>query len=79
LKDADLKDLQQQDNRNEDYFLTAQCCQMCYFSAKFGYFLIWLAGKICFLRVADVLAIFEIFWLKIWRIFVQDLDQCLVH
>jgi len=57
----------------------AQCCQVCCFSAKFGYFFIWLAGKICFCRVADFLSIFKIFWLKIWRIFVQDLDQCLVH
>jgi len=52
---------------------------MCYFPPKFGYFLIWLAGKICFWGVADFLAIFEIIWLKIWRIFVQDFDQRLVH
>jgi len=52
---------------------------MCYFSVKFGYFFIWLAGKICVWRVADLLAIFAIFRRKIWRIFVQDLDQCLFH
>ena len=52
-----------------------QCCQMCYFSAKFGYFFIWLAGKIRVWRVAAFLAIFAIFWQKIWRIFVQDLDH----
>jgi len=50
-----------------------QCCQMCYFSAKIGYFFI------CVWRVADYLAIFEIFWRKICRIFVQGLDQCLLH
>ena len=43
-------------------------------------FFVWLAGKIRFWRVADFLAIFEIFWLKIWWIFVQDLlHQCLLH
>jgi len=48
------------------------------FSVEFGYFVICLADK--FLRLAGVfLAIFEIFRRKIWRIFVQDLDQCLVH
>jgi len=29
--------------------------------------------------VADFLAIFETFGRKIWRIFVRDLDQCLVR
>ena len=53
-----------------------QCCQMCYFSAKFGYSFIWLAGEIRVWRVADFLAIFAIFWRKMWRSFVQDLDQC---
>jgi len=52
---------------------------MCYFSAKFGYFFIWLAGKICVWRVADFLATFEIFGRKIWRIFSRDLDKYLVH
>jgi len=52
---------------------------MCYFSAKFGYFFIWLGGKFYVWRVADFLAIFAIFRQKIWQIFVQDLDQCLVH
>jgi len=51
----------------------------CYFSAKFGYFFIWLAGKIFVWRLADFLAISEIFWRKIWLIFVQNLDQCLLH
>jgi len=49
---------------------------MCYFSAKIGCFFIWLAGKIRVWRVADFLAIFALFWRKIRRIFVQDLDQC---
>jgi len=52
---------------------------MCYFSAKFGYFFIWLAGKICVWWVADFLAIFETCRRKIWRIFVQVLDQCLIQ
>jgi len=30
-------------------------------------------------RVADFLAIFEIFRWKVWQIFVQDSDQRLVH
>jgi len=29
--------------------------------------------------VAEFLAIFEIIWWKIWRIFVEDLDQRLLH
>jgi len=49
-----------------------QCCQICYFSAKFGYFSIWLAGKIRVWRVADLLAIFAIYGWNIWRIFPQD-------
>ena len=44
------------------------------FSAKFGYFPILLAGKICVWRVADFLAIVEMFRREIWWIFVQDLD-----
>jgi len=52
---------------------------MCYFSAKFGYFLISLASKICVWRVVDVLATFAMFWRKIWRIFVQELNKCSVH
>jgi len=52
---------------------------MCYFFAKFGYFFIWLADKICDLWLADFLAIFETSRRKIWRIFVQVLDQCLIQ
>jgi len=52
---------------------------MCDLSAKFDYFFIWLAGKIWLWGVADFLAIFGIFRQKIWTIFVQHLDQCLVH
>jgi len=60
--------------------LTDQCCQMCYFPAKFGYFFIWLAGKICFWRVADFLAILaENLADFCTLIFVQDLDPCLIH
>jgi len=36
-------------------------------------------GKICVWQVADFLASFAVFRRKYWRIFVQDLDQCLVH
>jgi len=49
------------------------------FSAKFGYLFIWRASKIRVGRVADFLAIFAIFRQKIWRMFVQELDQCLIH
>jgi len=42
-------------------------------------FFIWLAGKFGVWWLADFLAIFAIFWRKLCRIFVQDLDQCLVH
>jgi len=53
---------------------------MCYFPAKFGYFFIWLAGKICFWRVADFLAILaENLADFCTLIFVQDLDPCLIH
>ena len=45
------------------------------FFRKFGCFLIWLPGKSFVWWVADFLNISEIFW----RIFVQDLDQCLLH
>jgi len=51
------------------------CCQMCYFSAKFDYFLNWLAGIFCIWQVADFYVIFAIFR----RIFVLDLDKCLVQ
>jgi len=36
-------------------------------------------GKICVWLVADLLAIFATFRRKVWRTFVQDLDQCLFH
>jgi len=43
------------------------------FFRRIWLFFVWLAGKLCFWRVAEFWAIFEIFWLKIWWIFVQDL------
>jgi len=46
-----------------------QCCQMLCFSPHWA-ILFFLAGKICVWRVADFLAISEIFRRKIWRIFV---------
>ena len=49
------------------------------FSAKIGYLLRWLSGKIFIRRLADFLAIFEIFRRKIWWIFVHNLDQSLVE
>jgi len=45
---------------------------MCYFSAKFGHFLIWLPG-------GGVFGYFRNIGGKIWRIFVRDLEQGLVH
>jgi len=40
---------------------------MCYFSAKFGYFLIWLAGGGFFGYFSSISE-------ENWRISVQDLD-----
>jgi len=37
---------------------------------------IFLFGR---LAVGGFFGYFELFWRNIWRIFVQDLDQCLVH
>jgi len=56
------------------FVLRMSAARRAIFSAKFGYFPILLAGKICVWRVADFLAIVEMFRREIWWIFVQDLD-----
>ena len=58
------------------FWLSVAKCAI--FSPNLAFF-IWLAGEICVWRVADFLAILAIFRRKFWRIFAQDLDQCLVH
>ena len=49
------------------------------FFRQIDYFFIWLAGKICVLRVADFFGYFRNIWAVNLADFCAILDQCLVH